>query len=122
MGKMNPRVKELWVKALRRQNKGKKYRQGRHYLRQKTRDGSFVHCCLGVLSDLHRKEHKSRWRIRARGDNVQYYHGECYHLPIEVQRWAGLNTDPSVLDRLMQMNDVSNAEFTVIAEWVDENL
>jgi len=79
MMKMNPEVKEKWVKALR----SGEYKQGREYLRKDDK-----YCCLGVLCDIYSKAKNTKWVQR------HYIEGCTVHLPPEVFIWAGL-AEPS---------------------------
>ena len=45
---MNPRIKDLWVKAL----QSGKYRQGQLRLIREQKTYGTEHCCLGVLCEL----------------------------------------------------------------------
>lgn len=75
---MNPKIKKLWVAALR----SGKYKQGRAVLRE-----SHDHfCCLGVLCDLHARAHPE---IAASQDDPSRYLGCRTLLPVPVADWAG---------------------------------
>ena len=104
---MNPRIKQLWVTALR----SGQYRQGRGILR--STDGA--HCCLGVLCDLHAKETGTLWYYD--------YLGAFKWLPRQVADWAGLSSpDPDILgSTLSRMND-SGATFREIADIIEREL
>lgn len=108
---MKPEVKAAWIAAL----LSGKYRQTAKHLRDKdVETGTIGYCCLGVLCDLHRKEHKRRWAKPRQSDvwgTVVYYYGrakEFYVLPAEVAAWAGLDSSDPVVhdsDTLATLND-----------------
>ena len=76
------RIKELWMKALR----SGEYTQGDGQLMCGT-DEKPEYCCLGVLCELHRKEHHDKvW------EHTRYLNRHAY-LPPEVAEWAGLCED-----------------------------
>lgn len=86
---MKPDKKALWVEALRSGD----YQQGQYNLRVGDR-----YCCLGVLCDLYAKEHaqdeNKQWDIHSREDSVYEFLAETELLPVDVQKWAGIQ-DPS---------------------------
>jgi hypothetical protein len=79
--KMNPEVKARWVAALRsgeyQQTRGRLYRDG-------------AMCCLGVLCDIHAKEHGLKWEPE--GSRVTYLESTGLP-PLPVLEWAGLGFD-----------------------------
>lgn len=81
VGKMNPKVKKAWLKALR----SGEYKQGRSALVDK--DNNF--CCLGVLCNLHAEANPGM--EGAYYDEDRFYMDEAGHLPSAVADWAGLN-------------------------------
>lgn len=89
---MNAQIKAEWIAALR----SGEYPQDKGMLH-----GDIGYCCLGVLCDLHAKSTGGTW-----GDDYTYL-GEQNGLPIEVQKWAGLDrTFPLVGDQsLAVLND-----------------
>ncbi len=111
---MNPEVKAKWLDALR----SKRYKQG--YMRLKTVQEHEVveYCCLGVLCDLHAKEHNLHW-----DENLSYLH-ETQILPPAVITWAGLNSyNPRVgKEGLVYHNDVLYDKFDKIADLIEEHL
>lgn len=116
---MNRKVKKLWLEALR----SGEYRQT--YGRLRTRCGNSF-CCLGVLCDLHRKEHKDMaWKYTAYIDTETA-------LPNAVMKWAGLKQqDPKinggkdlhgvVIDTLSRLNDLGRP-FSKIADIIQSQL
>ena len=117
--KMDPRVKKLWVDALRsgeyNQALGSLMVCGIHFN---------SYCCLGVLCDLHAKEFGNKW------ENSLYL-GEGCGLPDEVALWAGISpykNDVPVMqeDELYisaaTLNDSRNKTFDQIADLIEENL
>lgn len=126
MQKLNPEVKEKWVTALRSGD----YRQGTLRLRWKgTAATSDTFCCLGVLSDLYRKETgRGHW---VPGGVDGYIFKDGYQMDTSgpttgVCHWAGINPDDtdndSVIGHLMGMNDHHRNNFNEIADWIEENL
>ena len=134
---MDERVKKLWVEALR----SGKYHQGRDgYLRQVMPDGNCLDCCLGVLCDLFAQEHpdKGRWEEFPKGVNYRRFvtptDGEVTFLPVEVKRWAKLDSDNPVLWQDFKASELNDGEaydeneqpikatFTDIARMVEEYL
>ena len=84
---MDARVKAMWLEALR----SGKYQQAINQLRKD--DG---YCCLGVLCELHRKEHNKQWTKNKRTDALEYCE-EASDLPEAVMEWAGLDeSNPTV--------------------------
>lgn len=116
--KMNPEIKELWVKALR----SGEYKQGTFILRSENDE----YCCLGVLCDLHIKDHKNyKWKYDA------YYGRYSCHLgtempPIEVVDWSGIEDQPiyykGEYTTLTELNDVEKLTFNQIAEKIEEQM
>lgn len=117
--KMNPKVKEKWVAALR----SGKFKQARSALRVESEDG-VGYCCLGVLCEVHRQSTKRKgW---SRGEE---YMGESAFLPEQVAKWAGLEIDndgdvkpPKCHKTLAQLNDGSGKNFDYIAGIIERNL
>lgn len=97
--KMDARVKGLWLEAL----ESDEFKQGTSQLRHGDR-----YCCLGVLSELHRREHPdAEWRkgtwgcaamngLEVDSDDYTYFdgtnrtEGEPVSLTPAVAEWAGL--------------------------------
>ena len=75
---MNPRVKSLWLEALR----SGQYNYGRLRIRQ-THDGTVQHCVLGVLADLYCKETGKDFAALFGGEA-----DDAVVLPDEVFEWA----------------------------------
>ena len=78
---MKPKIKKLWVAALRSGD----YKKTTGTLRD---DHGF--CCLGVLCNLHAQAHP---RIAKKQTDPDVYLGESALLPEEVREWAGLKHD-----------------------------
>lgn len=121
--KMNPEIKDLWLKALR----SGKYVQGRGTLQ--TSYNSF--CCLGVLCDI---AVKNKVIPDPKAQRFEYAYGAAMEegvLPEEVRLWAGLSdNNPSILagdDRpnqydLSELNDDREYTFSEIADLIEEQL
>ena len=99
-------IAEKWIKAL----QSGKYKQGKSYLKtvnRSTKKSSF--CCLGVLTDLYRKDRKKKglkdlsgvkrtpysYYVPSRFRGVIYspwsIQGQpCTGLPLAVIKWAGI--------------------------------
>lgn len=122
---MNPRVKTLWLEALR----SKQYSQTKGKL--KTEDG---YCCLGVLCDLYLKEHSKEWKSSdfiEEDEVLSYEIDSCDTLPPEsVIEWAELPCDnPGVMIEerdyvtdLSELNDSLNKNFEEIAAYIENQL
>lgn len=82
---MNTKVKQSWLRAL----TSGRFKQGRGQL--KTENGKY--CCLGVLCELHRRQH-NRTNKRKLEWNGNEYLSDSLLLPGRVRRWAGLE-DPN---------------------------
>lgn len=102
---MNREVMEKWVAALR----SGEYTQGTGDLRLANEDGSLSYCCLGVLCELHRKEHNAdgsgyhyQWeslpsRLCGSHRPVGAYANHTDNLPHSVRQWAGISeADPRI--------------------------
>lgn len=124
--KMDPRVKALWVAALRsgKYEQGESYLCRRRSLRQPELGNEF--CCLGVLTDLMiieiADESKAKWTM---GLNKSFdftspnpFEIEGQMLPYPVQRWAGLNE----VFGAKVLIDGEYASFTYHNDGYDENL
>lgn len=115
MTKMNPRVKKLWVEALR----SGAYEQGRFYLR--SNDDKF--CPLGVLCNLHAIEHPEI----AAGNRVKtLYMGKETSLPPAVEHWAGVSTNTCIVINDLKLaiyahND-RGTTFAKLAKAIEEQL
>lgn len=132
--KLVPRVKELWLEALR----SGEYKQIIAKMRVTDRcsdttlkkHGGTGHCCLGVLTELAKQDGAiPHFKVYSRGEQ-----------PLRVVRdWAGLSRD--AMKDLMSFNDGhakkgvdswspeawhaknrDNKSFDEIADWIDENL
>ena len=123
---MNPRIKEMWLAALR----SGEYEQGVGVLRSTANVDRPEFCCLGVLCDLHAKETGTSWGTDADGGEAGedvYYLGYTMFLPPEVMDWADLDTsDPRACPgddgmTLSSMND-GGASFEEIANRIEEKL
>lgn len=123
---MDPKVKELWLKALR----SGEYQQTHGSL--KTTCGF---CCLGVLTDLYIKEkaapegREARWERHMGGLSFVLRDGEGVverietFLPSVVAKWAdvsGVFSHTSDLNQLVNMNDTGKT-FSEIADHIERN-
>lgn len=136
---MDPRVKALWIAALR----SGQYHQTENFLCTKGEDGSLSYCCLGVLCDLYMKENPDKdaqWKEGS--ESMQYVSGSGdtlvirdSMLPKQVQDWAGLKHDNPDNPRLAGpfrdklnfvsasiWNDDLKADFSEIADMIDASL
>lgn len=121
---MNPKIKKLWIEALR----SGKYRQVDGELRGKTKSGKTGFCCLGVLCNLHAQAHPE---IAMNEFDPSRYLGAVAVLPTAVQRWADLDesgTLPTTVefngadyDTLYELND-DGMKFGKIANVIDQLL
>jgi hypothetical protein len=123
--KMNPRVKQMWIDALRSGN----YKQGTAALKSAKNE----YCCLGVLCDLHRKSTKSsknKWvKIDKDSSAFNYVAGkeeDACLLPKAVQKWSGVLEDGRYVKRnnqlntLIILNDEREYSFKKIADVIEK--
>lgn len=87
---MNKEIKEKWIEAL----ESGKYRKGGGHLRYTMTGGNMLHCCLGVLCELHHQitgqgiwESERWYRV-----GVGIESGSGTVLPKEVKVWAEMET------------------------------
>lgn len=132
--KMNPKVRDLWVKALR----GKGFTQGygrMGYIQINSAENTSgqlcqqFNCPLGVLSELARVKSGSNVPVEVSGlagpgcgsalVNLRYG-GQGVMPPPRVLRWAGLNSAAAII--VIGMNDEERRSFKQIATWIEENL
>lgn len=113
--KMDPKVKKLWVAALR----SGKYAQCRKTLRRgTTATASF--CCLGVLYDIHAKK-ISRKNPKWKGSLFFFNREEnSGSLAEKFRERVGLTKKSH--DRLVRMNDSEFKSFSQIADFITKNL
>lgn len=128
---MNPRIKKLWTDTL----ESDTIKQGERrlcVLDKQTNEYQF--CCLGVLCEIYNSEmkrlHKKQLEITSdlyeiddNGENkiLFSYNEECAVLPIEVQKWSGLNDDYGTYgdkchDQSLTYQNDNGASFKEIAE------
>jgi hypothetical protein len=92
--KMNPKVKQKWIDALR----SGEYVQGKEKLRSVS-----GYCCLGVLCDIYAEETNTEWKFRGNEEtNLQpkdywYFGDQSEFLPEFVMDWAGLSLNCPVV-------------------------
>lgn len=106
---MNKAIANKWLAEL----KSGDYKHGTGFLRD-----SDKFCCLGVLCNLHAKEHP---HIAATQTNSYSYLGYSSILPDEVRDWAGLNDSTGLfrnengfINSLVRINDTSSSYKPVI--------
>jgi hypothetical protein len=124
---MNPEVKQLWLKDLR---SGKR-KQGKDWLRTTMPDGSYRHCCLGVLCEIFTQQNPD-----VKFEDAKHYEpvgdmflGEMKILPAEVAKWAGLKeADGGTISigegkssTLPILND-NGVDFETLADHIENNL
>ena len=115
---MNLNIKARWADALR----GGDFKQGQGTLKNK----SDLHCCLGVLCELHRlAQQGGEWVSLDDGGKVFSYDGQHSVPSRSVREWAGLEgySPPVHLsdDSLANMND-RGMTFAEIADIIEEKL
>jgi len=127
---MKKNIAEKWISALR----SKKYKQGRHALKYKTKDGT-RHCCLGVLCELYQKAHKRKLPTATStgGFNMDIPRGARFttfadcgiDLPEKVMKWAGMRSEVGFLrstgENLATMND-ERVSFKKIADIIEDRI
>jgi len=108
---MNPRIKKLWVKALR----SYEYEQTHGCIRKNDR-----FCCLGVLCNLHAIEHPE---VAIHQTDPSIYLGNSLTLAREVVDWADVSSDNpgTPMGSLASMND-RGCSFSEIADVIEKNL
>lgn len=131
---MNPRVKKLWVDALR----SGEYEQCSGVLANLDDPDKPAYCCLGVLCEVaikdglyvETKDESNRHRMWLR----RFYDGKDTQLPRSVWEWAELDSQNPVLfqeedvdgrpfDVLCSTaNDEYELSFTEIADLIEKNL
>ena len=122
MKRMNPRVKKLWVAALR----SGQYRQGRHQLRT----GNNCFCVLGVLCNLHARAHPE---IAAAQKDRTGYMGLYRSLSTAVEVWSGFYPtvmrlrwkpagEPLQKITLTLLNDLYELPFEQLADLIEKQL
>ena len=102
---MNPKIKQLWVKALR----SGKYKQCDGQLRHKSEEG-VRYCCLGVLNEVCGL--RSRWEGSFLGRVAAAKVGLPYEPPTGELKAQG---------KLAAMND-NGKSFKRIANWIENHL
>ena len=117
---MNPKVKNIWVKAL----QSGEYKQTVGILCKEVQ-GERKYCCLGVLTDLFTKEFPGKLEeTKLRNGNIQYSDGAGFHsafLPAVVVEWAELELQSPIVmyqnTRMVELSSLNdnNHSFTEIA-------
>lgn len=108
---MNPDIKKRWIEAL------PQYKQGTEVLRF---NDEF--CCLGVLCDLHAKETGRTWEYDQVKKEFSYL-GERLYLPLEVVKWAGLDShSPKSGEKYLAKRNDEGESFSSIAVVINEHL
>jgi hypothetical protein len=121
---MRPDIKNEWLIALRSGD----YLQGTGQLHVPAQeDCSEAFCCLGVLTDLHRKQYGGEWREP--GEDLDASYADFFGtLSSVVRDWAGLgSSDPCVMyggrhEHMTRLNDSFRLPFTQIADLIEEHL
>lgn len=107
--KMNPKVKKLWIKALR----SGEYKQTEGKLRK---GSSF--CCLGVLCNLHAQAHPA---IAKEQKTKTGYMGHELVLPWAVAEWAGLRSCSGEYDdKSLAIDNDNGVSFTALSYTIEE--
>jgi len=123
MSNMNPRVKKLWLKAL---------RSGKYKRATKRLKADAGYCCLGVLCDLYIKSKDGKTN-KAKWDNDIFkscaINREDAFLPQEVQKWAGLGSFCPVLSNGISLCHINDFEcenkrkgFKWVADLIEKGL
>jgi hypothetical protein len=127
--KMNPKVKAMWIKALR----SGEYKQGKGQLRSV--ENNF--CCLGVLCNIHAQTYPTYAKTQK---SVSVYDGAVNIPSDNVLYWAGLGeyekgdfyqksividkTGDSIVGHLWKRNDGTSYRkhtFSEIADFIEEH-
>lgn len=122
---MNPRIKNIWIEALR----SGRYPQGKRYLR--STEG---YCCLGVLADCYLIHNNLEWKRYPPSENdMQWFafsipgvaREEITFLPgcdEHFKKWFGGVFLIATQSQLAHLNDLEELDFTQIADWIEQNL
>jgi hypothetical protein len=118
---VNPEVKTKWLAALR----SGEFEQGAVRLKTEVRDGTSKFCCLGVLCELHDKEHGCE----------QSYESISGELPDHVRDWAGLSENNPYMNQpvsfaypkewrthISVLNDIKQFSFNQLADLIEAQL
>lgn len=112
---MNPKVKKMFVKALR----SGKYRQTYNILHL---ENSF--CVLGVLCNLYIKKHKdAQWRNQVGVTEYFISMNRDFSFsfpPKEILDWSGLEEGDANL--LIELNDEDEKTFSWLANFIEKKL
>lgn len=99
---MKKEIAKKWIRALR----SGRYRQGKHVLKAKSRNGVVQHCCLGVLCELYQNDRKRKKKQRLDVDAdwssggaydlpdstvIAAFDSDAVTLPERVRTWAGIS-------------------------------
>jgi hypothetical protein len=109
MKKMNPKLKQKWVTALRSGD----YKQGKGKLCSLANNGIERFCCLGVLCDVAGVKREPRPDL-----GFVRYEREATYLPLEF------SVDPALWEAqsyLIRLND-KGVSFSEIADYIEEKL
>jgi hypothetical protein len=118
---MYTEIKKQWVNAL---NSGE-YQQTREHLKT-----YYGYCCLGVLCDLYSKANENGlWKEENNLFHFETVEGEYEYstLPVNVSKWAGLDSDNPIIEygeekmRISDLNDTGKS-FKEIAAIIEEQL
>lgn len=121
---MNQGIKKMWVRAL----LSGRYRQTKGRLTL-VKGSQKSHCCLGVLCELAVKAGAilpARFSVDAGKKSGHYGRFQDFQsLPIEVQKWAGVDSTGSFRDsegelrELASLND-DGKKFKTLAKYIDK--
>ena len=126
---MKPKIKKLWVDALR----SGEYKQGTASLKQQT-EGITRFCCLGVLCELVHKEAEVKISSECafHGLRIFTFGGTTSYLPQAVVDYAGLDSPDPMVDcadstnnswPLSKLNDDDEGySFNEIADLIEAQL
>jgi hypothetical protein len=115
---VNPRVKALWLAALR----SGKFKQGKRRLRIGDQ-----HCCLGVLCEIAVEEgivervqdsFTEMYAYRGKGSGYE----ESSILPFPVAEWAGLGVNPRAGEEVLAALNDRGVTFAAIADIIERDL
>ena len=117
---MKKDIADIWVEALRSGN----YKQTRHTLRRKNRDGNHAFCPLGLLCEI---------------SGLGGWVGDCYKvgqietsicLPPQVVEWSGMTTDSGrfktgnermrLENTIIWRNDTDEYTFSMLADLIEK--
>lgn len=116
-------LKQMWTEGLR----SGRFNQATDTLTRTDRGTQQVvgHCCLGVFIELYKDRHPGEIVVDSELNRtcVSYgYKNEVAETDLPAALLDRLGLTYNEQEKLVSMNDVERANFTQIADWIDDNL